>query len=145
LLVLSHAEIATLLEMVQGADRERVRYFDRIGVIVIDGAPLSHLMIRLLGLGITTVMVPAARLEVLKEGTALALDGGTGLIGDPLRVGRPPHRLNGALLIGAMAETPAAALAIDELADCADFAAVGCNDLMQCFFGVDRDVAELSP
>ncbi|MGD8620299.1 MAG: phosphoenolpyruvate-protein phosphotransferase [Thiogranum sp.] len=304
LLILSHAEIATLVEMVHGAGSERAQHFDRIGVIVIDGAPLSHVMIRLLGLGIPTVMLPAARLEVLKEGAALALDGGTGLIGDPLRVAGPPQgagpsvpapgagistrdgvavrlsasvagrqgaaqalecgaasvglvrseyllpaagevasadyfeavftelceaarplavtvrladiaagkpgryltrdqatlgprgsqlyaagpvrrifevqvealgrlggrydvsillpnlfsagscrrwrdeindRLNGALRIGAMAETPAAALAIDELADCADFTALGCNDLMQCFFGVDRDVAELSP
>ena len=51
---------------------------------------------------------------------------------------------NGAVRIGAMAETPAAALAIADLAKRADFVAIGCNDLMQCFFGIDRNIAELS-
>ena len=45
--------------------------------------------------------------------------------------------------IGAMAETPAAALAIGELLAVADFVALGCNDLMQCLFGADRDAASL--
>jgi phosphoenolpyruvate-protein kinase (PTS system EI component) len=52
--------------------------------------------------------------------------------------------LNGAVRIGAMAETPAAALAIADLGKRADFVAIGCNDLMQCFFGIDQDIAELS-
>jgi len=52
--------------------------------------------------------------------------------------------LNGAVRIGAMAETPAAALAIADLAKHADFVAIGCNDLMQCFFGIDRNIVELS-
>jgi phosphoenolpyruvate-protein kinase (PTS system EI component) len=43
-----------------------------------------------------------------------------------------------------MAETPAAALSIADLAKHADFVAIGCNDLMQCFFGIDRNIAELS-
>ena len=51
---------------------------------------------------------------------------------------------NKAVRIGAMAETPAAALAIADLAKRADFVAIGCNDLMQCFFGIDRNIAELS-
>jgi len=46
--------------------------------------------------------------------------------------------------IGAMAETPAAALALGETLKIADFVALGCNDLMQCFFGVDRDIPEVS-
>ena len=53
--------------------------------------------------------------------------------------------VNGAVRIGAMAETPAAALEIADLAKHADFVAIGCNDLMQCFFGIDRNIAELSP
>ena len=51
---------------------------------------------------------------------------------------------NGAVRIGAMAETPAAAFAIADFAKRADFVAIGCNDLMQCFFGIDRNIAELS-
>ncbi len=44
--------------------------------------------------------------------------------------------------IGAMAETPAAVLAMPHWFETADFVAIGCNDLMQCFFGADRDLAE---
>ncbi len=43
--------------------------------------------------------------------------------------------------VGAMIETPAAALDIGRWLQAADFAAVGCNDLMQCFFGAERDLA----
>ena len=46
--------------------------------------------------------------------------------------------------IGAMVETPAAAFALAETLEIADFVAIGCNDLMQCFFGVDRDILEVS-
>ena len=52
--------------------------------------------------------------------------------------------VKGTVRIGAMAETPAAVLAIPDLARHADFMAIGCNDLMQCFFGIDRNIAELS-
>lgn len=48
------------------------------------------------------------------------------------------------LPVGAMLETPAAALAIPEILALADFAALGCNDLMQCLFGADRDIGRLS-
>jgi phosphoenolpyruvate-protein kinase (PTS system EI component) len=47
------------------------------------------------------------------------------------------------LAIGAMAETPAAALQLREWLEVADFVAIGCNDLMQCLFGADRDQPEL--
>ncbi|MEW5754978.1 MAG: putative PEP-binding protein [Pseudomonadota bacterium] len=47
------------------------------------------------------------------------------------------------LAIGAMIETPAAALMIDEFLGSADFVALGCNDLMQGLFAADRDIAEL--
>ena len=44
--------------------------------------------------------------------------------------------------LGAMLETPAAALGADAFLDIADFAALGCNDLMQCLFAADRDRPE---
>jgi phosphoenolpyruvate-protein kinase (PTS system EI component) len=53
------------------------------------------------------------------------------------------RRLPPAVQIGAMAETPAAALAVGEWLAAADFVAIGCNDLMQCLFGADRDAAPL--
>ena len=41
--------------------------------------------------------------------------------------------------VGAMLETPAAALAVASWMQSADFVALGCNDLMQCLFAADRD------
>lgn len=41
--------------------------------------------------------------------------------------------------LGVMLETPAAALAVDSLLEVADFAVLGCNDLMQCLFAANRD------
>lgn len=46
--------------------------------------------------------------------------------------------------IGAMAETPAAVLGLRELMAAADFVAIGCNDLMQCVFGADRDIPQVA-
>ena len=43
--------------------------------------------------------------------------------------------------VGAMIETPTTALDIGRWLEVADFAAIGCNDLMQCLFGADRDLA----
>jgi len=45
--------------------------------------------------------------------------------------------------VGAMAETPAAALQLREWLEVVEFVAIGCNDLMQCLFGADRDQPEL--
>lgn len=45
--------------------------------------------------------------------------------------------------VGAMVETPSGALSLADCLQSADFVAVGCNDLMQCLFGADRDRAEL--
>lgn len=45
--------------------------------------------------------------------------------------------------LGSMLETPAAALAVQEFLDLADFAALGMNDLMQCLFAADRYRPEL--
>lgn len=41
--------------------------------------------------------------------------------------------------VGAMLETPAAVLDIRNWSAITDFVAIGCNDLMQCLFGADRD------
>jgi phosphoenolpyruvate-protein kinase (PTS system EI component) len=54
------------------------------------------------------------------------------------------RRLQQSLPVGIMAETPAAVLAISGWFDVADFVAIGCNDLMQCLFAADRDIAALS-
>lgn len=48
------------------------------------------------------------------------------------------------LPVGAMLETPVAALAIPEILALADFVTTGRNDLMQCLCGADRDIAQLS-
>lgn len=48
-----------------------------------------------------------------------------------------------AVPIGSMLETPAAALAVREFLELADFAALGMNDLMQCLFAADRYRPEL--
>ncbi|MFN3593363.1 MAG: putative PEP-binding protein [Thiobacillaceae bacterium] len=45
--------------------------------------------------------------------------------------------------LGSMLETPAAALAVREFLEQADFAALGMNDLMQCLFAADRYRPEL--
>lgn len=52
-------------------------------------------------------------------------------------------RLPADLPIGAMIETPAAALMVRELMEVADFVALGTNDLLQCLHGADRDEPEL--
>jgi phosphoenolpyruvate-protein kinase (PTS system EI component) len=53
------------------------------------------------------------------------------------------RRVSGPVEIGAMVETPAAALDIASWLATADFIAVGCNDLMQCLFAADRDQGAL--
>ena len=45
--------------------------------------------------------------------------------------------------LGAMVETPLAALDLVGWLDTASFVAIGCNDLMQCLFAADRDRPEL--
>lgn len=45
--------------------------------------------------------------------------------------------------VGAMAETPSSVLDIRNWLKIADFVAIGCNDLMQCLYAVDRDRADL--
>jgi phosphoenolpyruvate-protein kinase (PTS system EI component) len=49
----------------------------------------------------------------------------------------------GARRLVAMAETPAAVLDIPHWLDHVDAVSVGCNDLMQCLFAADRDLAVL--
>jgi phosphoenolpyruvate-protein kinase (PTS system EI component) len=53
------------------------------------------------------------------------------------------RHLSRPLPIGAMVETPAAALDIANWLAVSDFVAVGCNDLMQCLFAADRDRSDV--
>ena len=53
------------------------------------------------------------------------------------------RQLASPVAIGAMAETPSAALQLREWLEVVEFVAIGCNDLMQCLFGADRDQPEL--
>lgn len=46
--------------------------------------------------------------------------------------------------LGPMVETPAAALSLQQLDAVADFVSIGTNDLMQCFFGADRDIPQVA-
>ncbi len=57
---------------------------------------------------------------------------------DEIRTRLPEH-----IAVGAMVETPAAALAIEDWLALTDFVALGCNDLMQCLFAADRDLPVL--
>ncbi|MGB5606873.1 MAG: putative PEP-binding protein, partial [Gammaproteobacteria bacterium] len=53
------------------------------------------------------------------------------------------RQLTHTLPFGVMAETPAACLQIGAWLEVADFVSIGCNDLMQCLFGADRERPEL--
>lgn len=46
--------------------------------------------------------------------------------------------------IGAIAETPLATLQLRDWLEVADYVAIGCNDLMQCLYGADRDQPKLA-
>jgi phosphoenolpyruvate-protein kinase (PTS system EI component) len=52
------------------------------GIIVSDGAPLAHYMIRLLGLGVPTIMLDGTRAAHLPLGQRLLIDGASGRISD---------------------------------------------------------------
>jgi phosphoenolpyruvate-protein kinase (PTS system EI component) len=56
---------------------------------------------------------------------------------------RIEQQLHKDLPIGTMAESPAAILAMPHWFEVADFVSIGCNDLMQCLFAADRDLAEV--
>lgn len=54
------------------------------------------------------------------------------------------QRLTHPVPIGAMAETPLAALETGAWLETVEFVGIGCNDLMQSLFGADRDQPELA-
>lgn len=69
------------------------------GFVVIDGAPLSHAMIGLLGHGIPTVIVNEQALVDLTDGMELTLDGVSGIItDDPAAVSSPAPIISPAIL-----------------------------------------------
>jgi len=51
---------------------------------------------------------------------------------------------NESLLLGAMIETPAALMLIDELLECSDFISIGTNDLVQYIMAAGREKIEVS-
>lgn len=50
------------------------------GVVVLDGAPFSHCMIGLLGLGVPTIAIPAPAVQALSDGMPVMLNGGEGVL-----------------------------------------------------------------
>jgi len=95
------------------------------GIIVLGGAPLAHRMIRLLGIGVPTVIVAARHAPRLRIGNAVQLDGASGLISDaraptaspaPLipRAGQPVHSVDGTAvrLLASVRDTEASGAAL---------------------------------
>jgi phosphoenolpyruvate-protein kinase (PTS system EI component) len=60
------------------------------GLIIIDGAPLSHQLIRLLALGVPTVLLSPAAADRLETGSEVLIDGTTGTIMQPPSLQAPP-------------------------------------------------------
>ena len=83
LCVLSQRELLELVGTRGAGDALLADQLRGVGILVVDGTPLSHPMIRLLGLGVPTVIVSAAQLSGLTEGVELVLDGATGRVGHP--------------------------------------------------------------
>ena len=52
------------------------------GIVVVDGAPFSHTMVRLLGLGVPAVLISTEQAALLEENKQVMIDGGRGLITD---------------------------------------------------------------
>lgn len=65
------------------AERVHLRPPAVAALVVVGAAPLSHPMIRLLGLGVPVVIVGTAQARELPEGMEVVLDGGTGTLTDP--------------------------------------------------------------
>ena len=130
------------------------------GIILVDASPFSHPTLRLLSQAIPTVLAEQGQLEGLVEGNEVLLDGRGGQLTSPVPASLPVYAQPSPPELGKAVSTvdgvsvelrasvssvagSAAALAVDEFLDGVDFAALGCNDLMQCLFAADRDLPEL--
>jgi phosphoenolpyruvate-protein kinase (PTS system EI component) len=65
---------------------------DPAALIVVDGAPLSHRMIRLVGRGIPTVLIDTAQAARLRPGDMVLVDGASGRITGFPATAAPPNR-----------------------------------------------------
>ncbi len=72
-------DISQKIVLIQQADVEHFQSLPA-GFIVIDGAPFSHTLIRLMGFGVPTVIVAEHLVAVLIEGMEVMLDGTSGHI-----------------------------------------------------------------
>jgi phosphoenolpyruvate-protein kinase (PTS system EI component) len=92
-----HVEAATSSDilLVHRQGLESIGQRKPAGLVVVDGAPFSHDMIQLTGLGIPVVIISNHQAGHLRQGICLRLDGATGLIAEvspeqPLEY-RPPQ------------------------------------------------------
>jgi len=74
----SNARAAEIM-VIQAADLSVLRG-EPAGIVVVDGAPLSHAMLRLFSIGCPAVSLDAEQSAALQEGTRVLLDGSSGLI-----------------------------------------------------------------
>jgi phosphoenolpyruvate-protein kinase (PTS system EI component) len=68
-----------VLSVVTGAELSKLRRLPA-GILAVDAAPLSHVMIRLFGAGIPTVILGRHWVTELREGDRVVLDGSSGLV-----------------------------------------------------------------
>jgi phosphoenolpyruvate-protein kinase (PTS system EI component) len=61
------------------------------GFVMVDGAPLSHSLIPLLGSGVPCILITRSQARELQAGMELVLDGTTGLLTTDLSVRVSPH------------------------------------------------------
>lgn len=82
---LLHSGPAPAADAVRLLDQRELGAFtgEAAALLVVDGAPLSHPMIRLLGRGIPTLMISRAQAAALSTGTEVVVDGQSGWVDTP--------------------------------------------------------------